>query len=185
MYAAFMDFVQMGPTRMLRTCSEKFGHSLASIGNWSSIHNWFDRARDYDQHELDEAFKGREMERERVRQFFIDEGMDAAQTIKEVRQGRLEPPPCTCENPMQCMCGAWLPIMDRHGEVVGLKPAVAASTRQLAALAELDRAGLTVPKRVELTGADGKELLDARTQLAGLSQAKLDALAAVFSGDDE
>jgi hypothetical protein len=110
--------------------------------------------------------------------------MDCYQTLRQTRDGRLEPPPCECDAG-RCDCGAWIVIQDRHGNVVGRKPLIAASTRKGAALDILDRCGLTVPKRVEFTGADGKDIMvQARMQLAGLSDAQFEALAAAFVADE-
>ena len=59
------------------------------------------------------------------------------------------------------------------------------STRLSAAAHVLDRAGIVIPKRVELTGADGKEIFQrAACALDRLSDEQLAAFAAAFPDND-
>jgi hypothetical protein len=77
-------------------------------------------------------------------------------------------------------------MLDRHGELVGVRPAVAASPRLEAAKAILDRIGITAPKRVELTGADGSPLKIAlQAHLGQLPVAALEALVNAFGDEPE
>ena len=63
-------------------------------------------------------------------------------------------------------------------------PDVKISTRVQAAIRVLELAGITVPKRVELSGPDGREIqIQAQAELRGLSDAQLVAIAAVVEGD--
>jgi hypothetical protein len=132
---------------------------------------------------LARAADGREQVREQVRQALMDDTLAAQKTIKEIREGRVTVPECDPEcTKKKCMCGAWLPILDRHGEVVGRKPAIAAATRGTFALATLDRCGMAPPKRVELTGKDGERLrLDARLAMGKLDGPQLGALLEAFA----
>jgi hypothetical protein len=187
-FGAFSDYLQMGPGRSLTECAERFGYRVNSLNNWSSVHQWRDRAQAYDTAELERSIQGREQVRERARQNLIDDIEESTRTIRGVRKGRVPMPECGDDCTLErCMCGVWVPVLDRHGKVVGRKPQIAASTRQAAAVATLDRCGLTPPKRVELTGADGEKLrLEASLQLGGLGDAELAALAAAFApGDDQ
>lgn len=186
-YGAFFDYLHMGPGRKLTDCAAEFGHRYKSIETWSWKHNWADRAAAYDAHELTAAAALHEQRRAEIRQRLMDRGLDMAEIVLSTADGLIADP-CRCENrgpDEPCRCGAWAPIRDREGNYIGDKPMVPASTRQIAAIAVLDRCAITVPKRVELTGADGKALqIEARGLLGGMSQAQLDALAAHFPSDD-
>jgi len=190
-FGAFHDFLQLGPGRKLTTCAEEHGHRYPSLRTWSVRHNWTERAGAYDVQELAAAAAKHEQTRARIRQKLMDRGEEMAEVAMSVAAGRVTDP-CICEDRAgedgkvgPCRCGAWAPIRDREGNYIGDKPMIAASTRYIAAAGVLDRNGITVPKRVELTGADGEAIrLEAAAALGGLSKAALDALAAAFGDGD-
>lgn len=187
-FGAFVDFLQLGPGRTLKALAGAEDYSPTGVRKWSSQHNWTTRATAYDSAELERSIQGREQVRERARQALIDDTEQATATLAGVNRGRLPMPECSedCTDDV-CVCGVWLPILDRHGVHIGRKPAIAPSTRSVAALATLDRCGLTPPKRVELTGADGEQLrIEARLLLGTLGEEQLVALAEAFApGDDD
>jgi hypothetical protein len=186
-WAAFATYLELGANRTLKACAEAGGYSPTTVRKWSSAHDWDSRATAYDVAELQKSIEGREQVRERARQVMMDAAVDAAETLDSVRVGRLSMPECgpDCTED-KCVCGIWLPILDRHGRMVGRKPTIAASTRQAAALSILDRCGMTPPKRVELTGADGERLrMEARLALGSLSDDQLGVLAAAFAPTDD
>jgi hypothetical protein len=132
---------------------------------------------------LARAADGREQVREQVRQALIDDTLAAQKTIKEIREGRVTVPECgpKCTDEV-CLCGVWLPVVSRHGDLIGRKPAIAPATRGTFALATLDRCGMAPPKRVELTGKDGERLrLDARLAMGKLDGPQLGALLEAFA----
>jgi len=186
-FAAFNDFLQMGPARKLTECAKQHDHRLHSLNQWSSKHTWTDRAAAWDVQELAAAAAQHATKRAEIRQLLMDHGLEMARVALSVGAGRVSDP-CICEDRQPgepCHCGAWAPIRDREGAYIGDRPLVAASTRYIAAAGILDRNGVTVPKRVELTGADGEALqLEARAMLGSLSPAALDALAAAFPEPD-
>lgn len=185
-FSAFNDFLEMGHNRTLRGCSEQYGHSVSGVRKWAMLYDWTRRARAYTIWDLQKAAEGREEVREQARQVMIEAAVKASETLSSVQRGRLDMPECEdgCTED-RCMCGVWLPVMDRHGEVVGRKPVVAPSTRQSAAQAILDRSGMAPPKRMEITGADGERLrIEAQLALGTLKGDKLAALAEAFSDDD-
>jgi hypothetical protein len=113
----------------------------------------------------------REEDRERSRQILLDSAPGTIAALLEIVHGRMTP-------------GDELPLLDRHGQQVGTRQAVPPSTRAHAARAVLELAGITAPKRVELTGADGTEIrLRARAALSDLTGEQLAAMAKAFGVD--
>ena len=197
-FGAFCSYLDLGSKRTLRECSEKGGYSVYGVRKWSARHDWDSRATAYDIADLRKSIDGREQVRERARQVMMNDVEEAATTLGEVMRGKLTPPECHCEDIQEdpddpdsetrahCSCGASQPVMDRHGSMIGYKPTVAASTRQAAAQAILDRSGMTPPKRVELTGKDGEQLrLDARLAMGKLGDEQLGTILDVFGPDPD
>ena len=186
-FPAFCDFLQMGPRRTLPACAKEYGHRFQSLSTWSSKHNWTDRSAAYDVQELLRAKAQHEQKRAEIRQRFIDRGLEMADIAMSVAAGRAVDP-CVCEDRKPgepCTCGAWTAIRDREGRYIGDKPMVSPSTRGVNAIQIVNLCGVTVPKRVELTGADGEALLnEAQASLATLSPAAFAALKAAYPDDD-
>ena len=186
-YGAFACYLELGSKRTLRECAEAGGYSQTGVRKWSARHDWDTRATAYDVAMLQRSIEGREQVRERARQVMMDDAEEAARMVGAIMRRELALPKCgdQCSDEL-CVCGSRIPILDRHGEHIGYRAAVAPSTAQAAALAILDRCGMTPPKRVELTGADGERLrLEASLALGGLSDERLGALAAAFAPDDD
>jgi hypothetical protein len=47
-YAAFVMYRDLGPERSLQETAHKLAKNLTTIKQWSTLHNWVDRARSYD-----------------------------------------------------------------------------------------------------------------------------------------
>lgn len=170
-FRAFMAYLLMEPKRSIARLAMAEGWDKTTCERWSRKHGWVQRCEAYDAHLLTEAIRTRELVQERVRQRLID-GLDkAVDALFGLLEGELQD------------FGASVPILDRHGNEVGQAPIVKPSTRLQAAKEILDRAGITVPKRIELTGADGRELLiNAQAAVSQLSNEQLEALSKAFEG---
>lgn len=167
-FQAFGEYLLLGPKRSIGKLAAKEGRRRTLEG-WSSRNRWQDRVAAWDTEQLAKAMQDRSRLQERARQRLIDQVEKAVDTLFELLRGDLR------------ALGTTTPILDRHGEEVGQAPLVKASTRLQAAKEILDRAGVMVPKRIELTGADGKELiLNAQAAVSKLTDEQLKALTKVF-----
>jgi hypothetical protein len=186
-FGAFACYLELGSKRTLRACAEAGGYSATGVRKWSARHDWDNRATAYDIAMLQRSIEGREQVRERARQVMMDDAEEAARTLGAVMRRTLKLPECDerCTEEV-CHCGLRTPIFDRHGEHVGDRATVTPAEARAAALAVLDRCGMTPPKRVELTGADGERLrLEAQLALGSLSNDRLAALLAAFAPNDD
>lgn len=164
--AAFRVFLSLGPGRTYAKVAKELGHPASyerMVKQWGTKHGWQDRAQDYDEQYLKEAAQLRPFIREAVLQRLSDAAVDAFRIVYSVAQGRLDE-------------GDTVPILDRHGEVVGEKPVVKGSTRLQAAQFMLGCIGVLPPKRVEHTGMDGAEIRVAHEVAKGLTDDELTAI---------
>ena len=186
-WKAFGDFLQLGGSRTLRALSGAKGYSKTGVRKWSAEHDWTARAAAYDDSVFELSIQGREKVREVARQALTDDTAQATKTLAGINYGRMPMPKCLPECTVKlCICGTWLPVLSRHGELVGRKPAIAPATRQAVAFGTLALCGLTPPKRVEVTGADGEAIrLQALLLMGKLGDAELGALAVAFALPDD
>lgn len=180
-----MAYLALGRDRSLAKLNRRLGRKasyVTQLKKWSAKHRWVARARDYDNAELAELVEDRHMVREYLKQDLYNEGKAAVSTLISTVKGECPIPPCSCgaDDPEECECDpVTSPVLDRHGREIGRKPLVAPSTRLQGAIAMLDRIGLNVPKRMELSGPDGEALeLELREGMAHLTDAQLAAVAA-------
>ena len=168
-YSAFIRWLDYPPPRpTLAAFSRELGRSASLISRWGRDWEWKDRADAMDRARLEAAMGKREEQRETVRQQLLDSAFEHVGILRDIANGIMDE-------------GDQVPLLDRHGQVVGTRPAVPPATRAAAARAVLELAGITPPKRVELTGADGAELrLRARAALSDLTGEQLAALARAF-----
>lgn len=143
------------------------------LEQWSARDEWVRRAGEHDQVELQAQLAAQGPLRERAR---VSLG-EAAEEAVAAALGILR-------------STAKLPILDRHGKVVGEKPLVAPSTRLQACQWLLATVGIAPVKRLELDIVKPVSLsVQADTLLSGASEAQLSELArllaAVESGRGE
>lgn len=132
-YAAFLAYIELGQRRTLSATHAKISkpgaskRGVGSCGKWSRAHNWKQRAAAFDSHELRERVDAWQETRDRARQVFIDEAVEAAHRLVRVARGD-----------------------------EGLDP-MTGGREQLSALKDiLDRAGLAAPKETKVNlGASG------------------------------
>lgn len=191
-YSRFIAFLELGPDRTLPKLNQSLGRKpsyLTQLKRWSSAHEWQRRAKAYDAAELAERADDRKLITERVRQILFDRGIDAANTVINTMLGECPIPACKCKaaDPADCTCDpVTTPVLDRHGREIGSKPLIAPSSRFEAARAVLDRIGITVPKRLEHTGADGGNIeLELRQQAGQFTDEQLAAMSAAFLPEAE
>jgi hypothetical protein len=184
-FGRFMAYLALGRDRSLAKLNRRLGRKpsyVTQLKKWSAKHNWVARARDYDNAELADMVEDRHMVREYLKQDMYNEGRAAVRTVISTVKGECPIPPCSCdaEHPDDCVCDpVTIPVLDRHGREIGSKPLVAPSTRLQGAIAMLDRIGLNVPKRMELSGPDGEALeIELREAMDNLTDDQLAAVAA-------
>ena len=95
----------------------------------------------YDQERFRDSLEKRHEERERARQLLVDELRPAARHVIDLISGRIPK-------------GAQVYTEGKRAGELIVKP----STMLQAAVTALGHAGLTIPKRVEISGPDGREL---------------------------
>lgn len=171
-YQAFCSWVGDLPRLALVEFSRATGIPHDTVRGWSSRHSWPDRASAHDRALLSQQIARREADRELARQALVDALPEAVALVMALARGEAGPD------------GDQTPLLDRHGAQIGTRPVVSPTTRMRAAQDILDRAGLIIPKRMELTGPNGQELkIQARHALSDLSGDQLAALAKIFGVD--
>lgn len=170
-FTAFCEWLTASPRPSLSQFARTTGRQLRTVMRWVDKWDWYARAEAWDRQLFDATMAAREEDRERARQVLIDSAPGAIAILLGIAEGRMAE-------------GDQVPVLDRHGQEVGKRPAIPAATRAQAARAALELGGLTPPKRVELTGADGSEIrLRARSALGDLTGEQLAALARAFGVD--
>ena len=140
----------------------KDGWRLASLGRWSTKNQWQDRAGAWDAELLSSAMKKRTEQRERILQTLYDAGPEAAKALVKLLSGQVP------------SNGATVKQFDREGNHVGDVPVVKPGSLIQAACQTLDRIGIIAPKRIELTGEDGKAIeIAARHELTAYTDEEL------------
>ncbi len=163
----------MGPARNLRTLRIRIGKAeryARTLRVYSSKFNWTARAAQYDADRFAAATASADSVRKHVLAVVAEDADATIRDLLELRRGRM---------------GDGYdsePILDRHGEEIGQRPAVKASTRVEAGRHVLGLIGLVPPKRVELSGPDGSEIKAAATVAATLDTATLERLRAILPG---
>lgn len=129
-----------------------------TIEKWKTRFEWNDRAQHYDSQVLQNELGKRQETIERIRQHLLSQALTLADQLVALGSGKL---------------GKERGDIYEHDEVI-VKP----STRLQALIKALELAGITTPKRLELTGPDGSDLLAARDTISGLTDAQLAAVIA-------
>jgi hypothetical protein len=169
-YNLFLHFLEMGIKRSVnKLVVAKLG-AVSYISGLCKKHDWRDRAAQYDRYNLIQAVDARQETIEYTRQVFFDHAISAAEAVVGLATGRMEP-------------GDTMPVLNRHGDVVGEKPIVTPAVRLKALVRTLELVGLTVPKRVELDAAEPPALESAKGALEQLGESELEKLAAIFEGE--
>ena len=174
-YQRFVAYCEMGPTRSVAELWRQIGKkpSMSALRQQCYKWRWQDRARAYDQKKLEKQLGDRQLVRESARQMLMDRCADAADTLDQIRRGRMSP-------------GDMEVVLDRHGEPAGERPVISPAVRLKAAREILSLAGLSPAKRYEITGRDGGELaLAARVAVSDLSTDQLRSLLAAFGGETD
>jgi len=178
-YQRFLDYLSLGPARTVRRLIERYeseGKKAFSVSLYAKLsmrYDWVERARAYDYTELSARLEDRTQARELARQVLVDSAAETAGILVALRDGQMDR-------------GDTEPVLDRHGDVTGERSVVPPATRLASAKEILSLAGLTPPKRIELTGKDGEELkLRARVAVSDLSTEQIGALLATFGGDGD
>lgn len=164
--AAFVCYLEQGPARSLRKTAELLKRDPVYkriLEKWSAKFEWVKRTDAYDESMIERGLRLRPLIREAALLKMADAAGEASDVILGVMRGDQGE-------------GDTLPIMDRHGAVIGNRPAVAPSTRLQAAIRAHESIGLVPPKRVELTGKDGEALIRATETIAGVDDLTLSAL---------
>lgn len=143
-YAAFMTYLELGPDRSIdkaatASAPQKSRKSRAwHWQSWSRRFDWVARAGAYDAHLFSERIAARDKVREQARQAAVDAAQEAVLTIADAM--RFD----HADNPV----GAVKARIDAAAKILAL-------------------AGVDAPKRVELSGPDGKTMeIDVRSMLA-------------------
>lgn len=92
-HAAFVEYCALGPARSLRKLAEnrgqtegKTGVRLATLEEWSSLHNWQERVKQYDAERAEEKRLTREQAREAMNERQAEESLgDQILARKELR----------------------------------------------------------------------------------------------------
>jgi hypothetical protein len=118
------------------------------LERWSSQHSWVARAKAYDTAELSEQLEERREVRERARQILVDATPELMDKLLAFARGEA-------------------PKKSRNSDV--------SHRVQLTAIKEaLALSGIIAPKRIEISGPDGREIeISARRALEEVDQAQL------------
>jgi hypothetical protein len=142
-FAAFVAYLELGPERSIDKAAQQSGIKTSSTRarwwlEWSRRFDWVARARAFDAHEFAERIAARDQVREEVRQMFIDGAKRAAKRILDL-----------------------IDFDDPERPSAGAKVSLEAAAKALVA------AGVDAPKKVEVSGPDGRPMeLDVRRMLA-------------------
>jgi hypothetical protein len=172
-YKRFLAYMGLGPARSIKATVEALGGRPGdrNLRNLASKYNWKKRADAYDLADMRAHLEARAEAREVARQVLVRGAAAAAKTILDIGTNGTMPE------------GDSLEAFTRSGKSRGRISVVKPSTRIQACRMVLEHAGITVPKRIELSGPDGTEIkLAAMTALTTLTDAQLAALAAAFPG---
>jgi hypothetical protein len=166
----FGIFLALGPERNLIRTAKQAGKTVDYIRKLSSGGKWKSRAQAYDDYQFRLEIQGRKEAIERGRQIFVRGVPEAAKTLCLLSVGQL------------LEGGDMQEHYNRKGERIGQIPVVKPSTRMQAAMHVIELAGITVPKRIELSGADGREIrIAAAEQLGKLEVDQLNTLLAMLA----
>ena len=160
--SAFTLYRDMGPGRSLRGLAELLHRRpsyIRTLKGWSAAFHWQERVAEADHAELRESLGQRKIVREQTLQRLID-AMDLATDVL-----------------IQIVTSTeTIPILDRHGKAVGVRPLVAASTKLEAASRILGIAGLVPIKRTEVVETTGEALDEAADLARSLTDDQLSAM---------
>lgn len=160
-FQAYLAYLDLGERRSLRKLANN-GWRLASLSRWSAKNNWQERTAAWDAEMLSSAMKKRAEQRERTLQILYDAGPDAAKVLTRLLGGHIPKD------------GAKLAQFDREGKHVGDVPIVRPGSLIQTACQTLDRMGIIAPKRIELTGEDGRAIeIAARHELTAYTEEEL------------
>ena len=158
-YAGFLAFLEEGKTRQIKKTAQIHGGNPKTFEGWALKFRWKDRAEQYDRYIFEKSVENRVESREKARQRCIDHIDEIVDRLLEILRG-------------DCLGGD----RDTYGN-----PIVKPSTRLQAGIHLLGISGVTIPKRMEVSGPDGTEIqLTARRAVSLLSDAKLKVLDAAF-----
>jgi hypothetical protein len=170
-FRCFCEYLKLGGGRSFKATADELGRPPSyakQLGVWSVKFGWVERAAAYDSEQLTTEIEARLVVREKLRQRLYDEGNKAIDDLIDLRRGKMSG-------------GDQISILDTHRKIVGQRPLVPPKVRYAATVRVLELIGLTVPKRIEHTGAEGDEIrIKARQGLADLSTDQLMALAEAF-----
>lgn len=189
-YQRFVSYLELGPDRSLTKLCAELGRPKgyrSMLRDWSARNAWVDRARAYDDDELQQGLDVRKIDRERGRQVAVDRIRRNMTILSDLAEGRMQP-------------GDQEVRVDRHGQPMTItttdtdgntktlavtRPLVTPHVRMRAAVHQLGLAGVTTPKRIEITGVEGDAAkLQVRMAVDALPPEQMLALAKVFGVTD-
>jgi len=158
-YSAFLRYLELGNARQQIEIVKICKAAPCTVNGWFQKYRWKDRAEAYDRYIFEKSVENRVESREKARQRAIDNIDEIIMCLMDILRGK-------------CVGGD----LDTRGE-----PIVKPSTRLQAGIHLLGISGVTIPKRMEISGPDGSEIqLSARRAISQLSDEKLQALDAAF-----
>ena len=129
-------YLQMGPMRTLARVAEALDHPpgyVTTLNKWSARYGWQLLVADHDRQSIRESMGASAVHRDRARVDLAAAASEAVATALTILRDT-----------------STVPILDRHGEKIGERPLVAASTRLQAAQWILATIGVAPVKRLEL-----------------------------------
>jgi len=133
---ALETYLQLGPARSMPRVAEVLGYRPSYVGalkRWSRRYGWPALAADHDRQSIRDSMGASAVHRDRARVDLAAAASEAVATALTILRDM-----------------SMLPIVDRHGEKIGERPLVAASTRLQAAQWILATIGVAPVKRLEL-----------------------------------
>lgn len=163
-YEIFRDFLQIEPENRYKMdfLAQKYDISEQKIQKMAQKYSWIDRAKVFDEYQrarLVESVQQRDLKIDLARQSLVDRLPKYVEVITRIANGDLG---------------------DSDADRLG-RPYVKPADQLQAALNGVAMAGLTIPKRVELSGPDGSPLLfEAREALGALTVVQLQQISQIL-----